>query len=79
MTGSLYTQKPPAGRPRVLLEQDKSFGVQNIFYQIVCILGRECYNPATMRFEPSSNSILYIGVRGFIGEGLLGIAPAAQR
>jgi len=43
MTHNLYTQKPPAGRPRVLLEQDKSFGVQDVFYQIVCNLGRECY------------------------------------
>jgi len=40
MTGSLYTQKPPTGRPRVLLEQDKAFGVRAEYYQRVNVLGR---------------------------------------
>jgi hypothetical protein len=34
MTGIVYTQKPPTGRPRVFLEGDKSFGVQMVLYQM---------------------------------------------
>ena len=75
----LHTQKPPAGRPRVFLEGDKSFGVQRVFYQIVGNLSKECYNPVTMRYEQSGNSFLCIGVRGFDYEGFSGIAPVAQR
>jgi hypothetical protein len=39
-----------------------------------------CYNAAIMmRYERNGNGLLYIGQRGFIYEGLSGIAPVARR
>jgi hypothetical protein len=53
------------------LNKNKAFGVRTVFYQIVCNLSKECYNPAAMRYEPSGNIFLYVGVRGFDYKGFL--------
>ena len=37
------------------------------------------YNAAIMRYERHGNSYLCVGLRGFIYEGLSGIAPVARR
>jgi hypothetical protein len=59
------------------LNKNKAFGVRTLFYQMVRILGKECYNVATMRYEQNGNSFLCVGLRGFICEGLSAIAPVA--
>jgi hypothetical protein len=43
------------------------------------ILNNMCYNPAIMRYERSNNSILHIGMRGFISSAPSINAPVAQR
>jgi hypothetical protein len=53
------------------LNKDKAFGVRTLFYQIVCNLGKECYNFAAMRYERTDEIFLCIGVRGFDTKGFL--------
>lgn len=60
------------------MNKNKAFGVRTVFYQIVCNLSRECYNPAAMRYEQSDIIFLYVGVRGFDGAGVPRIAPVAR-
>ncbi len=40
---------------------------------------RVCYNAAIMQYERTDNGFLCIGLRGFIYEGLSGIAPVVRR
>ena len=69
---NLYTQKPPAGKAEGFSNQNKAFGVRLVFYQIVHVLGRECYNAATMiRYERNDNGFLHVGQRGFDYTGFL--------